>query len=92
MTAHVEALQLLLSDQALRLRLGQAAARSTAGLTWGRAVGARVRGSDACAARRREEVGDQLEVVSESGGTTSEEALIFRIGANLTGRYQRKPG
>jgi len=94
--AHADALRLLLSDEGLRRRLGTAAARSTAGLSWSRAVGALVRGYDACAARKREERGapaePQPDVVSESGALTSEGALIWRIGANLTGRYRRKPG
>jgi len=95
--AHADALRLLLADAPLRRRLGEAAARSTAGLTWARAVGALVRGYDACAARKRAERGEaaqggaQPDVVSESGAATSESALIWRIGSGLTGRYRRKP-
>ena len=107
-SAHADALARLLSDDALRARLGAAAAAATHGLTWRRAVEALVRGYDACAARKRAEregseprkgvrragPGDD----GGDGGSASDDfiplnaglapdALLFRVGANLTGRY-----
>lgn len=100
---HVEALTMLMNDDALRARLGMAAAATAQGLTWRRAVGALVRGYDACAQRKRAELdarkgaggdaaaarGEGVEYVLDWGA--EKDALIYRIGANLTGRYEHRP-
>jgi hypothetical protein len=93
-TAHADALAALAADAGARARLGAAAAASTRGLTWRRAVGALVRGYDACAAARRARSSGASAAVSEyilDGGADAD-ALIYRIGVNLTGRYQHPGG
>jgi hypothetical protein len=51
-------------------------------------VGALVRGYDTCAARKRAAAGGARapEFVVDAGADA--DALIYRIGANLTGRYE----
>ena len=127
--AHAHALSLVLSNDALRARLGAAATAATHGLTWRRAVEALVRGYDTCAAHKRaerltggietlekpERSGGRIRKVGPKDGFTDDDvgaavedgspvsdvlvldsgvapdALIFRVGANLTGRYVYAP-
>ena len=89
--AHADALHSLLLDPEERRRLGAAAAASTVGLTWDRAVGALVTAYDACGAAKAAGAARATQPHGGGGGVADggapRGALIYSIGANLSGRY-----